>query len=128
MLSITNSGEIYFLDLILNNDFTLELYKNDVDVLSDSVLADFTLADFAGYAAKDIDGTSWTDAETNIDGKAEKTYADQTFYCSSGTQDIYGYLLLDGTNVVIGEKFSDVTTISGTEEVVVGLRFTLTGE
>ena len=95
--AIVNQAEDEFLDLILAPAMNLRLFSNDVisgltnaeiDALTE---ADFTEANFAGYAATSLTAGNWV--VTQGDPTEANYNADQTFTRSStGTaQNIYGY-------------------------------------
>lgn len=103
-----DEGELVLLRRMLTPDagdadmLHLHLFKNNFDPLKDSVLADFTEADFAGYAAADIDPANWL-APSTVAGRAQTSYnpAPVVFTVSSGSQNVYGYYLTDNADSVV---------------------------
>jgi hypothetical protein len=104
-----NQGEAFSLEYLVNKsapqNLVLRLFKNDVtngltqaqkDAL---VAADFTEADFTGYAAITLTGATWT---VTPGDPAIAAYPVQTFTSSANQtlQNIYGYYL---TRVTGGE-------------------------
>lgn len=88
---IPNEGEEDMLDVLLAGNLVLRLFKNNFTPSDSSVLADFTEADFPGYAAITLTGGSWT---TTPGAPSIATYAAQTFTATaSGSQTIYGYYI-----------------------------------
>lgn len=95
-LVIVNQAEEHFLDLILSVNYTLHLFKNDVtngltagqiEALTE---ADFTEADFTGYASVALTGGAWT---TTPGDPCTGSYAAQSFTSSADqtAQTLYGY-------------------------------------
>lgn len=101
-----NEGEEAIADDITGSNLTLALYKNDYTPVAGSQLANFTVATFTGYAAKTLTGGSWT---TTQGAPTTATYAQQTFTSSADqtAQQIYGYLVHNGSQVLFAERFSD---------------------
>ncbi len=97
-LIVVNQAEKAFLDLILAVNYTLRLFKNDpaaglTQVQKDALTeANFTEADFTGYAGINLTGGSWT---TNPGDPATGSYAQQTFTSSADQtpQLVYGYYI-----------------------------------
>lgn len=118
VLQVVNQGEEAFLDLILAVNYTLRLFKTDVETgLTDEqknalTESSFTEATFTGYSAKALTGGSWT---TTQDDPSTGAYAQQTFTCSGGaSQQIYGYYLTKTTGGALQwyEQFDGPVTIS----------------
>lgn len=107
-LKVPNVGELELLDEILReDDFELHLYKNDYTPVDDSELADFTEADFEGYASEAL--TNWVAAVTDANGRAF-THADSlTFTKGTGgvSNTVYGYYVVNASNseLVWAERF-----------------------
>ena len=128
---VTDAGEVELLKKTLKNTtdsetYLLKLFQSNTEVTSTSVEGDFTLCDFTGYATKTLTRGNWTDP-TSISGKANTTYPTQTWTCSGGSNDIYGYLVIGGTSNVLlwGETFVDPIPISSGNSY--SLDLTLTG-
>jgi len=132
---VPNAGEEAMLDLILGEDYTLRLYRNDVtngltdDEVEVLTASDFDEATFAGYSAKTLTGGSWT---TTGDDPSVGVYAAQTFTRSStGTEQlIYGYYVTDtGGGLVWFENFpGPASMVSSGDAINVTPRFTLADE
>lgn len=92
---------------------TLHLYQNDFVPARDSVPADFTEADFDGYAAGAA--ISWNAPITNIQGDAEVTGPMNSFVATGDTtpNEIFGYYVLDaaGTGLLWAERFDNSVSI-----------------
>lgn len=88
------------------------LFKNNYTPLEDDVLADYTKADFTGYADINLTGSSWSVTSA---APAVASYAEQTFLSSAdqAAQTIYGYaIFITGTNVFVGaERFAAAQVI-----------------
>lgn len=103
-LVVPDEGERRINDLLLRRDndgapaWKLGLYKVAWVPYRDSVLADVTPCDFAGYAPIDLDPATWTTAIT-VNGAALSYYGVgfQSFEPSSGSQNAYGYYVWDDT-------------------------------
>ncbi len=84
------------------NTLTLRLFKNDYTPTVDSVVGDFTVADFPGYAGITLNdfGASYGNTAKN----AESDTGVHTFTCtgapSGGVQHIYGWYTVDGAGDV----------------------------
>lgn len=88
------------------NTLTLRLYKNDYTPDEDSISADFTEANFAGYSAQATD--NWGDAEEGDGAYAQIEEEAHLFVTTGATagNSIYGYWLTDaGDNNVYAERF-----------------------
>lgn len=99
-LVFVNQGEGIALDYLVNRDapedLVLRLFQNDVtDGLTAGQIealteADFTEADFTGYAPVTLTGASWT---TTTGAPSETEFAEQSFTSGADQtpQNIYGY-------------------------------------
>lgn len=86
----------------------LKLFKSNTTPAEVHTEADYTEADFTGYASVALTGASWTasgSAPTQI------AYAEQTFTSSAGSQNqnVYGYYVVQQTSgkLVWAERFSN---------------------
>jgi len=110
MLQITNVAKLILLELKMDyiRSLRLHLYQNDYVPTGASGIADFTEADFSGYAAQAVD--DWTDPELNGLNQAVTTTALHTFTQTSEDVvcDVYGYYVTeaDDTTVVFAERDS----------------------
>jgi hypothetical protein len=97
-LRIPNPSEEFILDTILAVNYTLNLFKNDVESgkseaqLSALTVADFTAATFTGYAAVNLTGGSWT---TTQGDPCVGVYAQQEFTSTANQASTtqYGYYI-----------------------------------
>jgi hypothetical protein len=112
-IMVPNQGELIALEALVNKtapqDLRLKLYKNNKTPTETDTEADYTEADFTGYAFKNLAGANW-----NSTGGApsDVTYnAVQTFTSSAGSQNqpVYGYYLVQQTSgkLVYAERFTD---------------------
>jgi hypothetical protein len=101
-----NEGEEAIGDDITGANLTLALFRNDYTPVAGSQLANFTVATFTGYAAKTLTGGAWTSTQG---APTTVVYAEQTFTSSAdqSVQQIYGYFIHNGTQVLWAERFSD---------------------
>lgn len=74
---------------------TIHLYKNDVTPTIDSVVGDFTEADFDGYASAALVWGAATDVTPEAQIQADP-YVSTAGGGLAGPQDIYGYYVLNG--------------------------------
>jgi hypothetical protein len=120
---ISDLGEIHLLTRSLRGAdspasvWHLRLFKNNYTPNRDTVLADLTEADFAGYVPLEIDPTVWG-VPTNPAGTAV-SYYDTFFYqftCTSGSQALYGYYLTfnNGAYLLWSQAFDVGQTASPT--------------
>ena len=98
-LKVPDVGEIFLLTELLNNTFTgakLRLFKNDYTPVDGSTLANFTQANFSGYAQ--IVLNAWGVAVT-VAGRASADHAPVNFTHNGGAtaNNIYGYYVVDAT-------------------------------
>ena len=85
-----NEGEEDILDVIFAITLVLRLFKNNFSPANSSVLADFTEADFTGYASISLTGGSWV---TTPADPSTAVYATQTFTGTGTAQTVYGYYI-----------------------------------
>jgi hypothetical protein len=114
-LLVPNQGEAIALSLLLNKTGTysqrnliLKLFKSNTTPAETDTEATYTEADFTGYSAITLTGTSWT---VTPGAPTLAAYAQQTFTSSAGSQsqNVYGYMLVQVTDgfLVLAERFSD---------------------
>lgn len=112
-LLVPNLAEKQALEILLNkrlpDDLVLCLFKNNKTPADADVLADYTEADFTGYAAAPLTPASWT---VTAGAPTEATYPEETFTSSAGSQsqNVYGYYVKENnTDNVLrwAERFSD---------------------
>lgn len=116
MIVIPNASAATLLQIVLNKDAAEELdikvYKNDVTPTYATALADFTEADFTGYAAVQLDSANYTVTVGAGDGDpATGAYAAVAFTSTADqtSQDCYGYYVVRRTtgDLLFCERFSD---------------------
>jgi len=110
---IPNSGENLALELLVNKgtslrNLVLKLFQNNVTPGETDTASTYTEADFTGYSAVTLTGSSWA---LTPGAPSQAVFAQQTFTSSAdqSTQNVYGYYLVtdtDGT-LVAAERFSD---------------------
>ena len=125
-LLVPDVGEVLLLEYALNKteptEVKLKLYTNDYTPVEGSVVANFTEATAAGYAAIVLAGASWTIASSA--GVTTAEYAQQTFTFTAASTN-YGYYITnnDGSQVLWAERFSDalhtIPSGGGTEKITV---------
>lgn len=128
MLVVPDVGELVLLRRMLVPDandtmpLRIKLYQSDTVPNRESVLADFTEANFAGYTQKDLDQTNWSTPATTA-GIAQVTWVPGfiSWLATSGTQDIYGYLVTDWTGITLlwAERYPNPVTVSTTVPALV---------
>ena len=103
-----NTGRISDLDtLIANATYEVRLYQNNFTPLVGSVLGDFTVATFSGYAAQaPTFGAAAIDGNGNA--KADASALSFTHNGGGTANSIYGWYMVDtGTGVVCqAERFA----------------------
>jgi hypothetical protein len=127
-LVVPDLGEVEMLrwtlraDLTRTVNLTLHLFKNDYTPHRESVIGDFTEADFDGYAPVALDWGQWT-GPNSVGGVAVSLYGSgfQTFTPATGTQDIYGYYVTDAEDEICiwAERFPTVVVTDAAHPVQV---------
>ena len=107
-LVVCDGGELIALKALVNHtaqstNLTLKLYKSDTTPGNTDTAATYTEADFTGYSAATLTGSSWVVTGNPV------TYAKQTFTSSAGSQNqnVYGYYIVAGAALIYAERFSD---------------------
>lgn len=123
-LVVSNVGEIQLMTWALKGtsvteNIILRLYTNNYTPVAASTSANFTECAIAGYSAKTLSRASWSTPTTNVYGKAEMSYAVQTFsFTASGT--IYGYYVVTASNVLLwAEMFSSARSVNSGDSLAV---------
>lgn len=97
------------------NGVLIALFKNDFAPNQDSLIADFTEADYTGYARSTA--VVWGTPFINVDGVAEMIAPGKQFQPSGTTvaNTIYGYYVVDsgGTDLVYSERFATPVPLAG---------------
>lgn len=98
-----------------------KLYQNDYTPTPQSVLADFTVATFAGYASSSA--ITWGPAFTDSLDQAQAVGSVKQFNCNASTTPnvIYGYYITsgDGATLIFAERFAEPQAINGVGDSVV---------
>lgn len=124
-LVVSNVGEIQLMTWALKGvsvteNLSLKLYTNNYSPVASSIASNFTECAISGYSAKTLSRASWSNPVTNITGKAEMSYATQTFtFTGSGT--IYGYYIVsESGNVLLwAELFPTARAVVSGESLAV---------
>lgn len=111
-LLVPNVGEERMLKALLNHtapeNLTLKLFKSNTTPVEGDTAGTYTEADFTGYSAVTLTGSSWSVAAGD---PSFATYAQQTFSSSAGgqNQSVYGYFVVQATSGILmwAERFSD---------------------
>lgn len=135
LLVTPNLGELELLDKMLKDalsvdeTYSLRLYRNDYTPNTTSVLGDFTVATFSGYANKTLSRAGWNAAAT-VSGKAETDYGTQQSWTASSSETVYGYYVVASTsNVVLwAERFTSSRALSNNDILNLTPKFTLNTE
>lgn len=113
-LKVPDGSEEFLLDTILAVNYTLNIFKNDVESgltptqIQQLVVGSFTATTFTGYSSKALTGGSWTTTQAD---PSTGTYAQQIYTCSgAGSVNNYGWYLTRTTGgaLVAYEYFDDV--------------------
>jgi hypothetical protein len=111
-LLVPNIGEDLALQYLVNKaapqNLVLRLFKSNTTPAEADTAGTYTEADFTGYAAITLTGSSWTVVQG---APSQASYAQQTFTSSAEqtSQNVYGYYLtrVTGGELVYAERFSD---------------------
>ena len=111
-LLFPNQGESIALKALLNHtapqNLVLKLFKSNTTPAETDTEATYTEADFTGYGAITLTGSSWT---VTPGAPTSAAYAQQSFTSSAGSQNqsVYGYFTIQTTStlLVYAERFSD---------------------
>ena len=110
-LKVVNAGELILLALLrtpylTGSSLNYRLFKNNYTPVDDSVLADFTEADYQGYAF--LTPALWSIVAL-VGGRAFTQAEPLVYLCTGGAtpNTIYGYYATDvvSGNVVLAERF-----------------------
>lgn len=109
-LVFPDQGENISLEAIVNKtapqNLILRLFKSNTTPAESDTEATYTEADFTGYSAITLTGSSWGTASGG-----SISFAQQTFTSSANqtAQNVYGYYLTQTTSakLVYSERFSD---------------------
>lgn len=104
--------------LDVDEGLILRLFKNDYTPANDSETADFTEADFGGYAEKPLARTGWNAPSTVSNQGFIEFGTLQTWTCTSGSNTVYGYYIVtENSNITVwAQRFGTPRTVdSGVE-------------
>ena len=131
-LRVPNVGEVNMLEHIVNKtspeNLILNLFKSNTTPADTDTAATYTEADFTGYTAKTMTGTSWT---VTSGDPTEAAYAQQTFASTAGSQNqsVYGYYVVQvsSTELMWAERFTDgpYTIVNNGDEIRITPKITL---
>ena len=110
-LLVTNEGEVIALKALLNHtagqNLVLKLFKSNTTPAEADTAGTYTEADFTGYSAITLTGSSWT---VTPGAPSSASYAQQTFTSSAdqSAQNVYGYFLVQTSSgtLVYAERFT----------------------
>lgn len=132
VIKVTDNGEKTLIDWMLNSTGTnivLRLYKNDYTPVFNSIAANFTQADFTGYASVTLTRGNWNTPVTNVLGAAEIQYNTDVSWTTTTSQSVYGYYVTDlSGNVLFAERFSQTRALVNGDSLTISPRFTLKSE
>lgn len=110
-LLVTNEGEVIALKALLNHtagqNLVLKLFKSNTTPAETDTAGTYTEADFTGYSAITLTGSSWV---VTPGAPSSAAYAQQTFTSSAdqSAQNVYGYFLVQTSSgtLVYAERFT----------------------
>lgn len=124
-LRVVNQAEKHFLDLILAQNYSLRLFKNDVDAGLTATQKDalteaaFTEATFTGYASAALTGGAWT---TGTGDPASAAYTPIAFTSTADQtpSPVYGYYVVRASDAKLEwyEYFSASATIQYNSQTI----------
>lgn len=112
---IPNEGKVLLWDRALcaptnaPEDYVVKLFKTNVTVVDASTLADFTIADFTGYADVPVARTAFPLPTISSNIAQTTKAAPPSFDCTGGaSQTVYGWLLVGATSgkIIAGQNFT----------------------
>jgi hypothetical protein len=131
-LRVPNVGEVNMLEHIVNKtspeNLILRLFKSNTTPADTDTASTYTEADFTGYTAKTMTGTSWT---VTSGDPCSGEYAQQTFASTAGSQNqsVYGYYVtqVSSTELMWSERFTDgpYTIVNNGDEIRITPKITL---
>lgn len=113
---VPNAAEDVMLQNIVNKtapqNWRLKLYTNDYTPVAGSTEANFTEANFTGYAAITLTGASWSIVAGS---PTQATYAEQTFTSTAdqSAQTVYGVYAVQQTSgkIMFAERFASARVV-----------------
>lgn len=111
-LLMVNQGEGLMLEMLVNKTapqtLKLKLFKNDKTPADGDTEANYTEADFTGYAEVSLTGANWT---ITPGAPSEAAFAQQSFASTANQtlQNVYGYYVVQTTSgkLMWAERFTD---------------------
>lgn len=124
---VPDVGEVKLLNDLLAGgtleNWTLKLFKNDLTPTDDTVIGDFTEADFTNYATKTltraVGAGNWGTPAT-AGGTTSSTYNSGTplsWTCGASGNTIYGYYVVGATSgtLLFCERFATARVLASTD-------------
>lgn len=115
----TDVGDLHIIDVLVARwngtpKLKVHLYRNNYTPVESSLAANFTEANYEGYASQNV--TGWTDA-TLVSNRGQTTADPNVFVHSAGStsNEIYGYWIedpADAGSVLWAEKFLSPITLA----------------
>jgi hypothetical protein len=131
-LIVPDEGEIELLKklLILTTDtetYSVKLFQNNYIPSSSTTAADFTEADFDGYAPVTLNRSDWSTPTIDISSDALSTAPSQSWTCGTFGNTIFGYYVLGSTSgkVLWSERLSVARVLNNNDVLHVSPIFTL---
>lgn len=122
-LVVPTASENQMLETLLGidaaEDLVLCLFVNNITPADTDVLGTYTEMSTLGYTNKTLAKASWS--VTQVSGKAEASYAQQSWTFTSGTAvTVYGYFLKRATtgDLWYSERFATPHTVQNTGDTI----------
>jgi hypothetical protein len=131
-----NEGELELLDkmlkeaLTVDENLTLQLFRNDYTITDDTKSSSFTVATFTNYSAQALTRANWSTAAT-VAGKAQSEYSNQLSWTCGATGDtVYGYWVVgvSSAKVLWAERFGTPRALADSDILNLTPRFTFSSE
>ncbi len=136
-LLVPDEGELELLDKMLKDalstdeDFILNLFKNNYTPMDASTSTDFTVADFSNYVVKTLDRVTWSASKT-VATKAESSYGTTplSWTCGATGNTIYGYWVEGAASSIVcwAERFGTSRVLAMDDVLNLTPKFTLATE
>lgn len=134
-LIVPDEGEIELLKklLILTTDtetYSVKLYQNNYTPSSSTTGADFTEADFDGYAPVTLNRGDWATPTIDLASEATSSAPMQSWTCGTFGNTIFGYYVLGSTSgkVLWSERLSASRVLNNNDVLNITPTFTLKSE
>ena len=127
---IPTEGQLELLDWIYRSagaDQRFRLFSNDLQPDHDTVVADFTEANFTGYSFRALQRTGWLPASQLSVQQARIQYGTDLTWTPASNQTVYGYYVTNqaGTRVLWANRFAAPLSIQTGVELVQQVSLTL---